>query len=254
MEKNGYRLGLVSASFRKHTAREILETMKTAGLSFVEWGSDVHAPCKDLDKIREIVALQKEYGIECTSYGTYFRFSETPLEELPRYIEAAKLLGTNILRLWCGTKSGAQMTKAEKNEMLSLCKQAAAIAEENKVTLCLECHRDSLTEDPDDIVWLMESVKSPSFRMYWQPFQWQTSEENCINAAKIAPYAEHIHVFHREDGQKLSLTHAITIWQEYLKRFSMPRTLLLEFMPNGKLAELAGEAAALREIVAGLSE
>lgn len=248
MENNGYRLGLVSVSFRKYMPREILKAMNAAGLSVVEWGSDVHAPYADIDKLREIASLQKEYGISCASYGTYFRLNETPMEELEGYIKAAKLLGTKILRLWCGRKSGADMTAEEEIRLLSTCKQAAAIAEQHGVMLCLECHRDTFTENPDDAVWLMETVNSTCFRMYWQPFQWQSPEENCINAAKIAPFAEHIHVFYRRGDQKLPLADAIREWQAYLKNFSTPRTLLLEFMPKGSIEELPLEAAALKMI------
>ena len=39
-----YNLGLCSVSFRKHTPEEILRAMKDAGLSVIEWGSDVHCP------------------------------------------------------------------------------------------------------------------------------------------------------------------------------------------------------------------
>ncbi len=249
MRNNDYRLGLVSVSFRKHTVREILEAMKAAGLSLVEWGSDVHAPCDDMEKLCEIAALQKEYGIKCASYGTYFRLGKTPIEELECYIKAAKILGTKTLRLWCGGKSGADMTAEEKNEMLSVCRQAAAIAQRQGVILCLECHRMTLTENPDVAVWLMESVNSSCFRMYWQPFQWQNPEENCMNAAKIARFAERIHVFHWKGDQKLPLKDAIAEWQAYLKKFSTPRTLLLEFMPKGSIEELEAETIALKTIV-----
>lgn len=249
--KERYKLGLVSVSFRKHTPKEILKAMRAAGLSFVEWGSDVHAPCDNLDTLRKIASLQAEYGIGCSSYGTYFRIGETPIKELERYVGAAKLLGTDILRLWGGRKSSGDMTVAEKDELLLLCRKAAAIAESHGVTLCLECHKKTFTENPDDAVWLMESVNSRHFRMYWQPFQWQSVEENIENAKKIAPYAEHIHVFHWKGTDKLPLRDAVTEWREYLSVFSLPRTLLLEFMPNGSLAELREEAAALKTIIGG---
>ena len=44
MKENQYSLGLVSVSFRKNTPKEILEAVKEAGLSCIEWGSDAHAP------------------------------------------------------------------------------------------------------------------------------------------------------------------------------------------------------------------
>ncbi len=246
--KNGYHLGLVSVSFRQHTPREVIEAAARAGLSHIEWGSDVHAPCTDLARLREIAVLQKEYGICCSSYGTYFRLGETPLDELEGYIAAAKLLGTDILRLWCGVKSGAQMSEEEKTALLAECRAAAETAAHHGVTLCMECHKKSFTERVCDAVWLMEAVNSPHFKMYWQPFQWQTERENVQNARKIAPFAAHIHVFNWKGEDKLPLSLAVEEWRAYLAAFSTPRTLLLEFMPNGTVDELAAEVTALRQI------
>ena len=249
MKENRYNLGLVSVSFRQHTPKEILRAAKEAGLSFIEWGSDIHAPSEDGERLREIAALQKEYGITCSSYGTYFKLTKTPDEELRRYIEGAKILGTRILRLWCGKKRGSEMTEEEKEELLATCRRAARLAETQGVILCMECHQKTFTEDPADAVWLMEKVNSPSFRMYWQPFQWQSAEENTASAKVIAPYAEHIHVFHWKGEAMLPLAEAIEEWREYLSAFSTPRTLLLEFMPKGTIEELTEEAAALRRII-----
>lgn len=249
MKKDKYALGLVSVSFRQHSPKEILEVTKAAGLSCIEWGSDVHAPCHDIERLHKIAEMQKEYGIFCSSYGTYFRLGETPIEELSDYIAAAKALGTDILRLWGTRKSGKDMTEEERKDLLELCRTVAKIAEDSGVTFCLECHKNTFTENPDDAVWLMQSIRSPRFRMYWQPFQWQSSEQNVENAKKIAPFAEHIHVFNWRGSEKLPLTDAVGDWQEYIKAFSTPRTLLLEFMPNGTIEELAHEAEALRTMI-----
>ena len=46
--------------------KEIVKAAKTEGLSCIEWGSDVHAPCNDYERLQEIVALQQEYGIDLT--------------------------------------------------------------------------------------------------------------------------------------------------------------------------------------------
>ena len=249
--KSNYQLGLVSVSFRDRTPKEIAKAAKDAGLVCVEWGSDVHAPCRDHERLCEIAELQQRYGLACSSYGTYFRLGETPMEELDDYITAAKQLGTDILRLWCGTKSRADMTDAECDALLSACRQAAARAEERGVVLCMECHKKTFTENPDDAVRLMQAVDSQCFQMYWQPFQWQSAEQNLENAKRIAPYAKHIHVFHWKGSDKLPLAEAIDEWQSYLSVFSTPRTLLLEFMPNGRVEELLGEATALKTIAGG---
>ena len=251
-----YTLGLVSISFRGHTPEEIVKAVKAAGLTCIEWGSDVHAPCKDTDRLQKIAALQKEYGITCSSYGTYFRLGGTPLEELSDYIAAAKILGTNVLRLWGGTKKGEDMTPEELEDFTDTCRRAAAMAEEAGVILCLECHMLSITETPDYAVALMEAVNSPAFRMYWQPFQWLDSEGSLAVAKAYAPFAEHIHVFNwqppRMAPAKYPLAEAVEDWKRYLAAFTTPRTLLLEFMPDDRMESLPTEAEALRRAKEGV--
>ena len=249
MKERGFNTGLVSVSFRRHSPKEILEEMFRVGLHRIEWGSDVHAPCKDRQRIEEIAQLQKQYGIVCSSYGTYFRLGETPIGELKDYITGAKALGTDLLRLWCGGKSGADMTEEEKTALVSACRRATAIAEREGVFLCMECHIKTFTERPEDAVWLMNEVASPHFQMYWQPNQFRTEEENLRSAKLISPYTKGIHVFHWSGKEKYPLAGAVEAWQGYLSCFDGSQTLLLEFMPNGTLEELRDEADALNVII-----
>ena len=252
MKEENYRLGLVSVSFRKHTPKEILNAMQACGLSVIEWGSDVHAPCTDHERIGQIVAMQESLGISCSSYGTYFKLGQTPIGELPRYIDAAHRLKTDVLRLWCGTRSGDAMTAEERDSLLAQACQAAELAEREGVTLCMECHKQTFTERPEDALELMRVVNSKHFRMYWQPFQWLEAGENLLIAKKLSLHVEHLHVFQWKGTQRFSLHEGIGEWQEYLGALPAPRTLLLEFMPDDSLATLAQEADALRTIVSGL--
>ena len=132
-----YKTGLVSVSFRPHTPEEILSAMKKAGLSYIEWGSDVHAPADNIENLKHLVALGEEYGITCCSYGSYFKVGQNSVEEILPYINAAKILGTNIVRIWCGTKDSEQYTAEEKNALFAQCKQLAKIAEQENVILCM---------------------------------------------------------------------------------------------------------------------
>ena len=241
--------GLVSVSFRAHSPREILCAMKDAGLSHIEWGSDVHAPCLDAARLDELVALMREFGVSCCSYGTYFRLGQTPLAELEAYILAAKRLGTDTLRVWCGTKSGADMTKGEVVSLLADCRAAAEMAEKHGVLLCTECHMSTLTERPEDALWLMQAVNSPHFRTYWQPFQWRTVEQNLHYLRTLLPYVTHLHVFQWKGAARYSLCDGMAEWQGYLALLDSPHTLLLEFMPDNRLDTLCAEACALRTII-----
>lgn len=242
---SAYKLGLVSVSFRKHTPEEILSAMENAGLSWIEWGSDVHCPP---EKAAEIAALQARHNIICCSYGTYFRLGVTSMEELPNYIAAAKVLGTDILRLWCGNKDSGEYSAEEKAALFTDCKAAAELAKKSGVTLCMECHINTYTNTKESALELMQAVDSRYFRMYWQPSQYTTEEENLAYAKLLAPYTTHLHVFNWKGEEKYPLLEARDIWRQYLKCFPGNKALLLEFMPDGKLETLAQEAQALREI------
>lgn len=243
-----YKTGLVSVSFRPHTPEEILSAMKKAGLSYIEWGSDVHAPADNIENLKHLVALGEEYGITCCSYGSYFKVGQNSVEEILPYINAAKILGTNIVRIWCGTKDSEQYTAEEKNALFAQCKQLAKIAEQENVILCMECHNWTYTNRLAGALELMETVDSENFKMYWQPNQWRTLEENMEYAQKIAKYTYVIHAFNWLEDKCFPLCEAIDTWKEYLTQFDS-QYVLLEFMPDHKLTSLDGEARALQKIV-----
>ncbi len=243
-----YKLGLVSVSFRKTPPEEILKAMKEAGLSCIEWGSDVHAPCDDRKRLEELVRLQKEYDINCCSYGTYFRIGTSPLKELDKYITAAKLLETDIVRLWCGNKNSEDYADGEKEALFAACQAAEKIAKPRGVKICIECHNGTFTNTKESSLELMKTVNSDHFCMYWQPNQFRTAKENIEYATLLSKYTEHIHVFNWEGKTHYPLIDAVSVWKEYLKCFSGGRTLLLEFMPDNRIESLPTEAKALYQI------
>ncbi len=248
-----FNLGLVSISFRKHSAEEILKAMKECGLGYIEWGSDVHAPCNDTENLKKIARLQNEYGVICSSYGTYFRLGVNDLAEIKCYIAAAKELGTSILRLWCGDKNSQDYSADEKAALFCQCRQAAEIAEAEGAVLCMECHNNTYTNTKEAALELMQAVNSKHFKMYWQPNQYRTQDENISYALLLKEYTEHLHVFNWAGDDKYPLEGGIEIWKKYLSCFGDNKTLLLEFMPDNRIESLSTEATALK-IIAGVEQ
>ena len=240
--------GLVSVSFRENSPKEILDAMKKANLSLVEWGSDIHAPCHDNERLLEIAELQKQYGIQCCSYGTYFRLGKDDVNELEHYAKAAKILGTDTLRIWCGDRSSDKYLPEEKKTFLETAKKASDVAEKLGVIICMECHNNSYTETLDGALEIMEYADSPHFQMYWQPNQFKDFKTNACYVKRISPYVKNIHVFNWEGQNKYPLCEALDTWKEYLSCFDEPKNLLLEFMPDGKIESLTKEADALFKI------
>ena len=240
-----FDFGLCSISFRKNTPEEILRAMKEAGLSIIEWGSDEHCPP---ERAKEIAELQKRYSIRCCSYGTYFRLGVTPICELEKYIEAARILGTDTLRLWCGDKNSEDYSTEQKKFLFDECIAAAKIAEAAGVTLCMECHNRTYSNIKESALELMRTVNSKCFRMYWQPSPFRSEEENIEYAKQVSNSTVNIHVFNWKGKEKYPLREAKDIWKTYLNCFGKGRILLLEFMPDDKIESLKSETEALKEL------
>jgi len=243
-----FKCGLVSISFRTHTVEEIISAMKGCGLKYVEWGSDVHAKPSDRERLKCIREACEMEGILISSYGSYFRLGVNPLSELSEYIAAARILGTDIVRIWCGEKNYTDMSEDERKAFISLSSEAAKIAEHLGATLCMECHNNTFTNCLEGAKRLMEEVNSEHFRMYWQPNQFLSHEENVVFAREMAKYTKVIHAFHWIGRDMFPLSEGECRWREYLAEFSDDVFVLLEFMPDGSIGTLPREAASLKQI------
>jgi len=248
-----FKTGLCSVSFRKNTAEEIIDAAVRARLGYIEWGSDVHAPCRDLDRLQKIAELQRECGVSVSSYGTYFRFGQNDLSELRDYFAAARVLGTDELRLWCGTKGSANFSTEEKENLFESCRTAARMAEAEGMTISMECHQWTFTDTAESIVELMGAVESPAFRMYWQPNQYRAVEENLSHLKMTAQYVTNIHIFNWEGDKRYPLTDAADTWRKYLSMIDGAHSVLLEFLPDDNIDSLGREAEALKIITDGIN-
>ncbi len=242
-------IGLVSVSFRKNSPEEILSACAAIGIDAIEWGSDIHAPASDTERLKRLAALGAEKGIRCCSYGTYFRAGiNTPREILP-YIHAAKILGTRILRIWCGNKGSDDYTEAETAALFADCKELARIAEEADVILCTEFHNNTYTDTAESVKALANALKSSHFKTYWQPNQFRTTEENLASAEAVADMTEQLHVFQWKGRDKFSLRDGVEEWKAYFSCFAGEHAALLEFMPDDDIQTLPSEYKILQQII-----
>ena len=173
----------------------------------------------------------------------------TPIEELNKYINAAKVLETKVLRLWCGDKNSEDYSEEQKEFLFGQCKAVSKIAETENVTLCMECHNNTYTNRKESALELMQVVNSANFKMYWQPNQFKIERENVQYAEMLSPYTENIHVFNWKGKEKYPLADARDTWKRYLRFFENNKNLLLEFMPDGRLETLKAEAESLKGLV-----
>lgn len=248
--------GLVSVTFRKKTPQEIVALCEKAQLKAIEWGGDLHVPPCSANA-KEIRSMCQSAGIEICSYGSYYRVTQ-PMEELYACLDTAHELGTKIVRIWCGPKGSAAAEQDGDRAMIvdSLLRCAEA-ARERSLTLALEYHGNTLTDDRNSVkrlVWETESV-SDALSFYWQPRWDWTTPERLSSLDDVRSRLSHLHVFtwaHEKEGiVRLPLEKGAFIWENVLSTFSEDHHALLEFVENDSDEALLRDAASLNQWICG---
>jgi sugar phosphate isomerase/epimerase len=243
--------GLVSISFRRYSVDEIIAACRTAGLEWIEWGSDVHVPAGNLAIADEVAAKTRAEGLTPAAYGSYFRLGQpTPAEFVP-YIESAKHLGAKVIRVWGGIKASAETTEEERARLIADARAIADMAQAAGLVVTLECHGGTITDHYKAGIAFYEDVNHPALRAYWQPNQCFDEQYNLTAAKLYAPRTECLHVFHWSATARHPLCQGSEIWGKYLDIFRSEAKdreigLLLEFMHDDRLETLAETARELR--------
>ncbi len=249
--------GVVSVSFRKHTPERIIDAAKEAGLDVIEWGGDVHSPAGDVEVADEIATLSAENDIELVTYGSYYRLGKNTVEEFRDVIASALTLGVKIIRVW-GAGYIPECSGEKWDYSVACAKEMCDMAKESGLTVCLECHNDSITEEYHSALKFLADVDRPNMRLYWQINEMKDKDYNLAAAEALAPYVECIHTFYFKPGRvKVPLAEGLDDWRDYLAVFrdragdrSIP--MLLEFMPDDRIESLEREGETLIELIASL--
>lgn len=241
--------GLVSISFRQHSVEEIIKAAKNAGLSYIEWGSDVHVPQGDAEKAIAVKEMMEQAGLKTSSYGSYYKLGQN--QDILPFLETAKLLGTDIIRVWAGTKGSALTSEEERKVLTAEAKEISKKASEFGMKIDFEYHPNTLTDDADSAVKLIREVDEPNCGIYWQPNYQLTEEANLSAAQKVLPYVDVLHVFYwSSDYKRLFMEQGKDEVLKYLKVFKDKDVYkLLEFVPEDKIEYLPKEAEVLYELV-----
>ena len=250
-ENTCFKKGVVSVSFRDKTPEEIVESAAESGLQCIEWGSDVHVPFNNLENAREVFEKTAQKGLFVSSYGTYFGIDRDGLSELNCYMETAKALHTNKMRIWPpGKPSKKIIADGEWKSYVKKTSRLAQVAEKNGIVLMLECHPFTLTDDYNAALEFFEAVNQPNLRLCWQPNQYKSVDYILKSIKKLKRYIENVHVFNWDKTQRYPLEDGIETWKSYLKEIEeTSHCLLLEFMHDDKFSSLPQTAAALDEII-----
>lgn len=242
--------GLVSVTFRQKTPSEICSLCERAGLRAIEWGGDIHVPPASAHAA-EIRRMSADHGLSICSYGSYYRVGQ-PLEQLWACMDTAQALGTPVIRIWCGQKGSAQTNGSERAQLVESLLQGAEEARRRHLTLALEYHGNTLTDDRGSVRQLLKETAafSDALQFYWQPrFDWPENER-MASLNDVRSRLSHLHVFSwRYEGDTISrlpLAEESGMWKNVFSSLEGNHCTLLEFVRDDSDAALMSDAAILR--------
>ncbi|MGY3678093.1 sugar phosphate isomerase/epimerase family protein [Streptomyces sp. TE33382] len=248
------RTGLCSVTFRQLPATEVARRAAEAGLEVVEWGADVHAPPDDTDAVRAVRDASDSYGLDCCSYGSYFRATPGELDAFPAIARAAVLLGAPRVRVWAGGAGSRAAAPRERSETVACLREAARIAADHGLELALEFHTRTLTDTVVSTLRLLDEVGADNLRTYWQPPLDVPDGEALAGLMELGDRVSAVHVFSWwPANHRLPLADREDLWSgvfELLERRSTPVEALLEFVPGDDPDVLTREATTLRRAAA----
>ncbi|HBG26699.1 MAG: hypothetical protein A2Y10_09105 [Planctomycetes bacterium GWF2_41_51] len=213
--------GLVSVTFRKLDYKAIIEYVKNAGLSAIEWGGDIHVPHGDLQKARQVGAETTAAGIEVAAYGSYYIAGDSSEAGLSfeTVLKTAIELASPTIRIWAGKIGSAESDNCYWSKIVTDSKRIAELAAAKKINLSFEFHRNTLADSAQSALRLMQEISNENLKVYWQPSVGMTSNDNLKDLNLLLGYITNVHVFHwNADRSRCLLEDGLKDWKIYFDK------------------------------------
>ena len=245
------KTGLISVTFRNKSIDEIAAIARQAGLQTIEWGGDVHVPPTDPAAAAAAVKACKDNGLTVSAYGSYYRCKDE--ENFAPILETAVRLGAPVIRVWAGGgfKHSSQCSEEDRAMFTRNLGKAVAMAAEKGCIVATECHPNTLTDDINSTLRLLEDV--PGLYTYWQPFYNLTYEENEANIRRLGKKIVNVHIFHRDENNKPTpLSAGAENWKHYIKAIrecTATQSVGMEFVMGGTDAQFFEDSQVFADLI-----
>ncbi len=192
---NSFKLGLASVTFRNKTVPEVVEIAKSAGVSYMEWGADVHV--KSLEDAKAARQLCDDNDIKICSYGSYYRVGCGDAESWKQICENASVMGALSVRVWLGSADSEKTSQEEYNRIFEDLKRICAVAESYGLLVCPECHDNTYNNNTDAFLKLKSELKAENFKTYFQS-RYFRFDYDIDRIERTFDYIENVHVSYRD--------------------------------------------------------
>ena len=248
--------GMVSATFKKQSTDFVLDVLKEAGLSAVEWSEGGHIAAGDESGARHLYDKTMDSGIRIAAYGSYYRLGQDddPAGRFRQSLVCAAALHAPLMRIWGGTTASAALSGDERRRLALEAKEICDIAGEAGIKVALEWHKETVTDTNESALAFLDEVDSDNLYCLWQPTVALSMEERCagIDMLEERDRLLNLHVYHWEEGVRRPFAEGRDEWRTYLSHVDMDRERfgLLEFVMGDTREQLLEDAAVFRELIA----
>lgn len=192
---NNLKIGVASVTFRNKTVSEVVEIAKNAGVSYIEWGADVHV--KTADDAKKARELCDANGIKISSYGSYYRVGSHEKENWEQICKNAEIMGASSVRVWLGSKDSEKVSEDEYRILLEDLTNICEVAEKYNLLVCPECHDNTFNNNTSAIIRLKKDLNKENFRTYFQS-RYFRFDYDMDRIERTFGFIENVHVSYRD--------------------------------------------------------
>jgi sugar phosphate isomerase/epimerase len=253
--------GLLSISFRQHSAEAIIDKAVEYGFDGIEWGGDVHVPHGDLATAQRIHDLTTQAGMVPFCYGSYYRFREVnpaaadKAPPMQAVLDTAQAMGAQRIRVWMGETDYEAADPATISAVTARAHTFADAALARGIAIDMEFHRGTFNNDATHALRLLEAINHPNIHSLWQPDFSIPHQQRLADLRRMAHRISNLHCYHWGPGgfhDRLPLSEGLPLWQEYLAALpatSAPRWVSLEYVKDDAFEALQHDSHSLSRLL-----
>ena len=240
--------GLCSVTLRSLTIDDVVAIASKAGLSGIEWGTDIHVKDADsADRARQSCAVA---GLKVLSLGSYCRAGT--FGDFDNVLALALGAGAPRIRIWAGWVDPDRADQQTWDCVVSDTQRVAALAASQGLQIAFEFHRGTLTGTVEDTLALLQRVDRPNVGTYWQPAVGLSDEAALATLRAVLEHLLGVHCFSWWPGtERLPLAGRKGLWRavaDVLRDSGRRADVMLEFVEDDRPENVERDAAFLRGV------
>lgn len=185
---------------------QLLDHVAKAGFHFVEvW--QYHISRATESEIRKYHKIANSLGLAFPVIGMYPRlhFSgrerQNELDRIEMLINYAKLLGTDIIKVFVGVHGSDQTADSEYQRSVEFMQEILDLAGCYNLIITGETHQDTLFDSIESCEKFIKAINSENLKMCFQPFDFYNTEKAISDYHLLADNVIHIHYQGQKDGK-----------------------------------------------------